>query len=313
MQPHRQIRNSSNPVDSYSRVIIAGCGYTGLRTARLWRESGYQVTGIVRSSESVSTLKNHEIFPVQSDLEESGTLPSLETAGSLVYYFVPPPRQEKDTWVRHFLSSIQDSASPRRLIYISTSGVYGITAGGWVDETTPPNPATTRAKRRMDAENFLRTWTEGQNTELLILRVPGIYGPHRIPIQRVRSGAPVLSRAEAPYSNRIHVDDLARICYAAGLHGSRTVYPISDDHPSKVTDYYNELADLLDVPHPPTISMVEAEQSMSPMRLSFLRESRRIDNSTMIRELQVTLQYPSYREGLCASLREMGIEPHIEQ
>jgi len=187
------------------------------------------------------------------------------------------------------------------VVYISTTGVYGDCGGAWVDESRPVNPLAPRAKRRWDAECAWQAWRKASGRELVILRVPGIYGPDRLPLERLRAGLPLVRESEAPYTNRIHADDLAEVCVAAMRRGhDGEVYNACDGHPGTMTDYFNRIADLAGLPRPPQIPLAEATERLSEGMLSYLRESRRLDNRKMREELGVTLRYPSLEQGLAS-------------
>jgi len=289
-------------------VILAGCGYTGNRTGRLWKAAGHRVWCLVRTEASAARAAQAGLIPVRCDLDSQEPLPSLPVREAMICYFVPPPRRDQDTRLRRFLRGLEPQGLPRTFLYISTSGVYGDSNGQWVTEATPPHPETARARRRVDAERTLQAWAAGRDVRAVILRVPAIYGPDRIPVQKIRDKVPVLRWEDAPFSNRIHVDDLAQICVTAALAGDRNqVFNVSDGDPRRVTDYYFTVADLLGLDRPPAISMAEALRTMSPMRLSFLRESRRIDNRQLLDSLDISLQYPSLESGVTASLRAMNL------
>lgn len=291
-----------------SPVILAGFGYTGSRAGRLWQEAGYQVWGVVRSVESAARAEQAGVNTIRYDLDSPGPLPSLPVRDAVICYFVPPPRRDQDTRLRHFLRAVDTQGTPRTVLYISTSGVYGDRKGQWVTETTPLRPETDRARRRVDAERTLQGWAAGRTVRTVILRAPAIYGPGRLPVQKIRDKAPVLRREDAPYSNRIHVDDLAQICVRAARAGNGNhVFNVSDGDPRRVTDYYFTVADLLGLDHPPVISMEEARRTMSSIRLSFLRESRRVDNRRLLESLDISLQYPSMESGVTASLKTMNL------
>ena len=188
-----------------------------------------------------------------------------------------------------------------KLVYLSTTGVYGDCGGALVDETRPLHPATDRARRRLAAEEVLGTWSRETGAALVILRVAGIYGPGRLPLAALRAGQPVLDRAEAPCSNRVHVDDLAAICLAAAERApAGAVYNVCDGEHSTMTDFYIAVAEAFDLPRPPQISRAQARQVLSPALLSYLAESRRIDNRRLLAELGITLRYPTLQRGLAA-------------
>lgn len=287
-----------------STVLIVGCGYLGRRVARREREQGRRIVALVRSAGSVEQLAARGIEARRVDLDAVADLPALLTGGALIYYFAPPPSVgQSDPRIRRFLGAISGDALPSRIVLISTSGVYGDCRGEWVDEDRPPQPDADRARRRFDAETTLRAWGESHGVPVVILRVPGIYGPDRLPRERLARGLPVLREDESPWSNRVHVDDLARACLAAARRGrSGGVYNISDGHPSTMTDYFNRVADAAGLPRPPQITAAEARTRMSEGMQSYLAESKRLDNRRMREELGVEPQYPDLAHGLAACI-----------
>jgi nucleoside-diphosphate-sugar epimerase len=281
-------------------VLIVGCGDIGRRVAALCLAEGRSVTGLVQSAASVARLRESGIAPLQADLDDPAALGAVNCAGQSVYYFAAPPAEgETDPRMTHFLAAI--AGVPQRIVYISTTGVYGDCGGAWITEAQPVNPRTARGKRRLAAENALRAWSAQTGVPVVILRVPGIYGPGRLPAERIRKGLPVLREAEAPYSNRIHADDLARVCMAAMQRGAPgAVYNVADNQPTTMSHYFNRIADTLGLPRPPAVSMSEAREQLTAAMLSFIEESRRIDNRKMREELGVTLLYPDLESGLVA-------------
>ena len=162
-------------------------------------------------------------------------------------------------------------------------------------------PLAERAQRRTDAEAALQSWGDANGADWVILRVPGIYAQDRLPLARLQRGEPVLVAEEAPWTNRIHADDLAMVCQAAmDTAPAHSVYNVTDGQPSTMTDYFNQVADYAALPRPPQVSLAEAKQTMSAGMLSYLAESRRIHNDKMLKELGVQLRYPSLRSGLAA-------------
>jgi nucleoside-diphosphate-sugar epimerase len=175
-----------------------------------------------------------------------------------------------------------------------------------VDETREANPQVDRARRRWDAEQALRAWRERGGGELVILRVAGIYGPGKLPLARLRKQVPMVAEGDAPWTNRIHADDLVEVCLAAMARGGDgEIYNVSDGRPGNMTDYFNRVADLAGLARPPLISLQQAQQELSPGLLSYLGESRRMDNAKL-RELQVSLRYPDLDSGLAACFAEPG-------
>jgi nucleoside-diphosphate-sugar epimerase len=282
-------------------MLIIGCGYTGrLLAARLLLE-GKQVTGVVSSRESALHLERMGVPPVVADLDDPGADLPLDGHDHIWYLAPPPGTGAADTRLQIFLDRLRQADRTPRIVYTGTTGVYGDCGGEWVDENRPLNPTTDRARRRADAERRLRLWAAETGGSVVVLRVAGIYGPGRLPVAYLKKGAPVLRSEDAPWSNRIHVDDLVTACLAAMDRG-RGVYNVADGRPCTMPDYYNRLADLLELPHPPRITWQQAEESMSRGLLSFLRENRRIDSRRLREELDVALRYPGYEEGLPASL-----------
>lgn len=283
-------------------IFIIGCGDIGSLIAGAWQARGNSVSALARSAATAERLQALGIATVSGDLDQPESLATLPVGGSLLYYLAPPPpRGIEDSRMRHFLASLESTSAPRGIVYISTSGVYGDRNGAWVNEETPPHPQADRARRRLDAENTLSTWCRQHGVPLTILRVAGIYGPERLPLERLRAGTPVLRPEECGYTNRIHVADLVAICLAAGERGEGIhLFNVSDGHPGTMTDYFFAVADALGLPRPAVITMAEAEQQLTPAMLSYLRESRRIDNKKLLRELPVTLRYPDLASGLAA-------------
>ena len=286
-------------------VLIAGCGDIGQRGAALHLAQGARVSALARTPARCAQLAALDVTPVPGDLDDANLLAALPTQQALVYYFAPPPQAGvTDPRMERFLRAVTRDALPHKIVYISTSGVYGDCKGAWVTEDAPPNPQTTRAQARLDAETQLFAWSRDHSVPVVILRVGGIYGPGRLPVERIRRGEPVLQREEAPFTNRIHADDLARVCLAAAERGGAgRIYNVCDDKHSTMTDYFNAVADALGLARPPEISLAEAQKVLSPGMLSYLNESRRMDNRRMREELKVTLLYPTLEQGLkfCAA------------
>jgi nucleoside-diphosphate-sugar epimerase len=189
--------------------------------------------------------------------------------------------------------------------YASTSGVYGDCQGALVPETRAVAPATPRAQRRVNAERAVRHLGRA-GVRASVLRIPGIYAPDReggTPEARLRRGTPVLTPEDDVFTNHIHADDLARACLAALWKGKpQRAYNVSDCTHLKMGDYFDLAADLYGLPRPPRLPRDTAQRQLSLMLLSFMSESRRLDNQRMLRELGLRLRYPSVAEGLRAPL-----------
>ena len=281
-------------------VLILGCGDIGRRVARACRADGARVTGLVRSDAAAARLREAGIEVLQADLD--GPLPHLPARDAEVYYFAPPPPAgDTDPRMASALPALARDGLPRRIVYISTSAVYGDCGGAWIDEDAPLRPDTGRGRRRLDAERQLLDWGTRHGVPVVILRVPGIYGPGRLPLERLRKGLPLLREDQCPYTNRIHADDLAAICRAAMARGTPgSAYNVSDGHPSNMVDYFNRIADRAGLPRPPTLDREEAQRALTPGMLGYMRESKRLKNARMLRELGVELQYPELEAGLAS-------------
>lgn len=290
----------------FAGIFIVGCGDVGRRVGRLWRERGAEVAGLARSPRSRAELRELGFAVVHGDLDDPATLTDLPLGDRLVYYFAPPPDEgTTDPRMARFCATVPAGRQPRKIVYISTSGVYGDCGGALVNESAPLRPRTDRARRRVDAEDHLRRLQNETGIAVVILRVPGIYGPGRLPRRRIEQGVPVLDPREAPPSNRIHAVDLARICVAAGEKGEAgDVFNVCDESGGGMTDYFDAVADACGLPRPPRISMDEARRRLSPEMLSYLDESRRLDARRLRDKLGVALRYPDLASGLRATLAE---------
>ncbi len=281
-------------------ILIVGCGDIGVRVAQLEKQAGRKVSGLVRSEEGAERLRSYGIVPVMGTLDDLTSLSDLPTGGKLVYYFAPPTGGGPfDSRMRSFCQAVSAGPLPEKVVYMSTSGVYGDCGGEWVTEETPLNPQTSRAQRRVDAETTLKEWGQEHSVPVVILRVTGIYGPGRLPLARIQQGHPVLREEESPPTNRIHADDLAVVSVkAAETATDGDIFNVSDGQPGTMTQYFNLVSELLDLPPLPQVDMEEAKRVMNPMMLSYLTETRRMDNRKMIDQLGVTLRYPNLAAGL---------------
>lgn len=242
---------------------------------------------------------------VRADLDDRRSLRRVAALARWVWHFAPPPTGgagATDPRSRALVDALAGAGRVRRLCYISTSGVYGDCAGARVPETRPVRPASARGRRRVDAERAVRTLAR-RGVAVSILRAPGIYGPDRLPLDRLRRGDPVLRQEEDVHTNHIDADDLARLAWAA-LHRARggRAFNASDDTCLRMADYYARVADAFGLPRPPRVSRAEAARLLSPMTLSFMAESRVLDNARMKRELRIRLARPDVDAVLAAAL-----------
>jgi len=287
-------------------LLIVGCGDVGQRVLRLllprWR-----VLALTSSPARMPVLRALGAVPLLGDLDQPHTLGRLGGLADAVLHLAPPPgRGAGDPRTRALLRALARGGRVQRLVYASTSGVYGHCGGERFDETRAVSATTDRARRRVDAEAQLRWFGRRSGARVTLLRIPGIYAADRPgghPRERLARGTPVLAAPDDVYTNHIHADDLARACVAA-LHRGRPqrVLHASDDSELMMGDYFDLAADLCGLPRPQRITRTEAAQQLSPVLLSFMSESRRLDNRRLKRELRLRLRYPTVREGLVAGL-----------
>jgi len=288
-------------------VLIVGCGYVGRRLARQL-QGDYQVTATTRSAERAAALKRDGIDATVLDLDRlrtSSQIPERLDQAAICYLAPPPGSGESDLRLDRFFQIA--TVPPQTFVYISTTGVYGDTKGALVDESAPVQPMTDRARRRVSAEEMVRVWCTERHVRRVVLRVPGIYGPGRLPLERLRKAEPTLRDQDAGVTNRIHVDDLVAACVAAIRNPeARGVYNVTDGTSHTSTQFLDRVAALAQLPLAPRVSMDEAQLTFSPERLSFLNESRRISNERMLVNLGVRLRYAQLDEGIRQALDEEG-------
>ena len=281
------------------KLLIVGCGDIALRALpQLVRN--FQVFGLVRAAGQADRIAALGAKPVAGDLDDPATLAPLAGAAELVLHLAPPGDSGEGDQRSANLIAALSPRPPERLVYISTSGVYGDCRGAWVDEDRPVAPQTLRGARRADAERALLAWGKQRGVVVAVLRVPGIYAAERLPLAQLKRGAPVLRAEDDVYTNHIHADDLAAICLAALERGAAgRVYNANDDGEIKMGDYFDLVADRAGLPRPPRIARAAAEAgAISEGLMSFMRESRRLVNTRMKAELGVRLRYPSVYEGV---------------
>ena len=285
-------------------LLIVGCGDVGLRVARLLK-GRWRLLALSSSPQRAPALREAGVLPLIGNLDEPATLARLGGLADAVLHLAPPPGQGKtDTRTQHLLQALARKGRVQRIVYASTSGVYGDAQGQRFDETRAVNPATDRALRRVDAEARVRWYGRAMGARVSVLRIPGIYAgdrPGGHPRERLVRGTPVLAEADDVYTNHIHADDLARACVAALHRGlPQRVVHASDDTELKMGDYFDLAADLCGLPRPQRVSRELAQEQMSAMQLSFMSESRRLDNRRLKRELRLRLRYPTVTQGLVA-------------
>ncbi len=285
----------------YPDPIIVGCGYLGRELCPLLESDNQQPVCIVHSVESRSKLEHKGRNALIFDLDQSPLASSsqqLPLHRNQIYYFAPPStNDDHDHRIDRFLKLCQRNL-PNKIVYISTSGVYGDCQGNIVSEDARVSPKTSRAKRRVYAEHSLINFCEEHNCSYIILRVGGIYGAERLPIHRLDK-ITVICPDEAPISNRIHIIDLAKICQIAMNSSiSNEIINVSDGHSTSMTDYYYQIADLAGVPRPRCVPMSQASAELSPGMLSFVNEARQLSVEKLNSLLQPRLLFPNLEAGL---------------
>jgi nucleoside-diphosphate-sugar epimerase len=287
------------------RILIVGCGDVGLRAARQLPRNA-RLMALTSSDARVPELRAQRITPLQGNLDDSASLRRLAGLATRVLHLAPPPTDKadlrSDPRTLALLRVLRLRSLPQSLVYASTSGVYGDCGGEWVRETRALNARTPRAQRRVHAEAQVRLFGRATATPVHLLRIPGIYAPDReggTPRGRLLKGTPVLCAEDDVYTNHIHADDLARACLAALWRGKpQRVSNASDDTQLKMGDYFDLAADLYGLPRPPRLARDKAREELSPLLLSFMSESRRLDNTRLKRELRLCLRYPTVEAGL---------------
>lgn len=257
----------------------------------------------LHSSAKRGVILENNARPLACDLNSKAGLLRLISLGHRILWMAPPNSAVETD---HTLKKLVLWASTRalafnkpapRISYVSTTGVYGNVQGQWINEYTRLNPQSDRAKRRVHAENQLRIGLK-HGVHVHILRAPGIYGDHRLPIDRIKNNTPALLAEEDAWSNHIHELDLGRLSRWVNYKGG--VFEIinaCDTQPCKMGDYFDLVADAFQLPRPPRLPREEARQMVSPMMWSFMSESRRIESLNQ-KKLGFKLRYPSVAEFL---------------
>ncbi len=299
------------------RLLIVGCGDVGQRVASILNAyksiqaqplpRTCRILALTSSADRINPLRTQGIVPLLGNLDDGASFRRLAGLATHVLHLAPPPSEGwSDPRTLALTRTLRLRSAPSAFIYGSTSGVYGDLAGGRAVETLPTAARTPRALRRVSAEQtvrFLGRSTINSNViRTSILRIPGIYAPNReggTPKDRLLRGTPVLAAKDDVYTNHIHADDLARACLAALWRGKpQRVYNVNDDSRLKMGDYFDFAADLYNLPRPPRVPRSTAQDQLPLMLLSFMSESRQMDNARMKQELKLQLRYPTVKTGL---------------
>ena len=287
------------------KILIVGSGDVARRI--LPRLAGrFRVFALLRDATRAAAWRAGGATPVIADLDDRASLARIAGLADLVLHLAPPPGDgTTDRRTRNLLAALGRGKSlPRRLVYVGTTGVYGDCGGARIDETRRLNPTNARAVRRVDAERRLRAWGRQNGVAVSILRAPGIYAADRLPLERLEKGMPALVDRDDGYTNHIHADDLAAACVAALRRGgANRAYNVVDDSDLKMGEWFDRVAEAFALPRPPRIARAEAERTLPPMLMSFMRESRRIGNRRLKNELELRLAYPTVDDGIRAALQ----------
>jgi nucleoside-diphosphate-sugar epimerase len=280
------------------RLLIVGAGDIA-RRALPALVARYATAAIVRGDPA--PLATRGVRAVAGDLDRPESLAPDALAANILLHAAPPNESgARDERTRNLVAALAGARMlPRRVVYISTSGVYGDCGGAWVDESRALRPGTDRARRRVDAEQVLVDWGRGGGVEIVILRAPGIYAADRLPVERLKQGTPVLRAEDDVYTNHIHAEDLAAICVRALERDAPAgLYNAADDTEMKMGDYFDLVAERSGLPRPPRVSRADAETAIPPALLSFMHESRRLVNRRLKEVLGVRLRYATVFDGV---------------
>jgi nucleoside-diphosphate-sugar epimerase len=289
----------------HPRLLIVGCGDVGMRLLPLVRNA-FRVFAVTSNPARCAELRAAGAIPIVADLDVPHTLARLARLAPLVVHMAPPKGEGAvDTRTRHLVHAL---GAGTRLVYLSTSGVYGDCQGALVDETRTVRPHNPRARRRVDAERTLRSWGKRSGSRVALIRVPGIYAPDRLPWKRLADRAPALIAEDDVFTNHIHADDLARIV-ALALFRARPgrVYHAVDDTRMKMADYFDVVADAFGMARVPRLARGALAAVASPVTMSFMSESRRLGNARIKGELGARLRYPD----VTLAVRAMAAPPVV--
>jgi len=287
-------------------LLVIGPGDVARRALPSLR-TNFTISALVRAA-SHDTATRSWVSTLTGDLDRPETLSALAGRATHVLHTAPPPNAgSSDPRTRVLLDVLGSAAEPpERIVYISTSGVYGDCGGATVDESRPLAPRSDRARRRVDAETALLDFGRAHGTRIVILRAPGIYAPDRLPLRRLQSRTPVLRDEDDVYTNHVHAEDLAAMCEAALVHPDADgAYNACDDLPMPMGAWFDLLADRAGLRRPPRIGRPEASVAIPAPLLSFMSESRRLVNAKIKRELGFVLRHPTVHEGVPEVIRDL--------
>lgn len=283
-----------------SHLFCFGLGYSATRIAAQLAADGWRITGTARSPESAAAIQRAGHDAIVFD----GTGPTeavTEALRNATHILVSVPPGNDDPVLHHHETDLRNAPALSWIGYLSTIGVYGDRAGGWVDETGPTDATSLRGRQRIAAEHAWLSLGASLRIPTEVFRLAGIYGPGRSAIDKLRDGTAHRIVKPGQVFNRIHVDDIAgTVCAAIAKPSGGAVYNVADDEPAPPQDVVAYAAELLGVTPPPEIAFAEAD--LSPMARSFYADNKRVSNAKLRQDLGVALKFPTYREGLRAIL-----------
>ena len=281
------------------RLLIVGCGDVGMRLLPLLRAQ-FRIFALTSQPARCAELRAAGAIPIVANLDDAASLARLYGLAAYCVHLAPPRSEgDLDGRTQNLIAILPDKS---QLVYISTTGVYGDCGGAIFDETRPVRPQNARAVRRVAAEQALRAWAKRSQSRMSILRVPGIYAADRLPLERLQKGTPALNDVDDVYTNHIHADDLAKLIKLALFRAlPQRIYHAVDDSDLKMAAYFDLVADTFKLPRPPRRPRYALAQEVSPMLLSFMSESRRMQNHRIKTELGMRFNYPTVAQGVAAA------------
>ncbi len=280
-------------------LFVFGYGYSSATLVRAHRDRFAQVHATVRSAAKAQSIAADGVTGRVFDGSTADDAIAADLAAADALLVSVPPDATGDPVLRRFGDVI--SAAPRLawIGYLSTVGVYGDHGGGWVDETTPPDPASERSIRRREAEEAWLELGRSSGKAVHVFRLAGIYGPGQNALVNLREGTARRIVKPGQVFNRIHVEDIAGAVMASlDRPSAGAIYNVADDEPAPPQDVVAFAADLMGVPVPPDLPFDTAV--LSPMARSFYGENKRVSNRKLKDELGYAFRYPTYREALRA-------------
>lgn len=281
--------------------LVLGCGYLGMRVAQRWKQQSVDVYVLTRSCERAEMLAGLGLIPIVGDITFDGpwpVLPDVETVLFAVGFDRSSGKRIREVYVDGLRRTLEHLPHQiRQFLYISSTGVFGQSAGEVVTEQSPCHPNREGGRACWEAEQLLAAHPLGRRS--VVLRLAGIYGPGRVPkLDEVRAGRPVVADPDACL-NLIHVDDAVEVVLKAETRAvPPALYLVSDGHPVRRQEFYEYLAQLVDAPLP------RFETAPSGNENARGGGDKRVDPSRMLQELQPLLKYPTFREGLAQIVRD---------